>query len=120
MKIGGEYLYTVTDVYFCNQCQGIYDAQGGPIPANLEQMFPNPMDVTTWNFAALSPLIRSYRIGVGNFDTHNPRHVSAFWFQDDWTTSSRMTLNLGSPLRPGHRILGQPVCHPAIPGGGPS
>jgi carboxypeptidase family protein/TonB-dependent receptor-like protein len=96
VKVGGEYLYTVTDVYFCNQCQGIFDAQGGPIPSNLEQLFPSPMDVTTWNLAPLSPIVRSYRIGVGNFDTHNPRHVSAFWLQDDWAISRRLTLNLGA------------------------
>ncbi len=95
LKLGGEYLYSAFHVYFCNQCQGIYDAQGGPIPANIEQLFPNPLDVTTWNLAPLSPIVRSYRIGVGNFDTHNPRHVSAFWVQDDWRMTRRMTLNLG-------------------------
>jgi len=95
VKLGGEYLYTVTDVYFCNSCQGLIDAQGGPIPANLESLFPVAMDVTTWNLAPLSPIVRSYRRGVGNFDTHNPRHVSAFWVQDDWAITRRLTLNLG-------------------------
>jgi hypothetical protein len=95
LKMGGEYLYTVTDVYFCNQCQGIHDAQGGPIPGNIEDLFPHPFDISTWNLAPLSPIIRSYRVGVGNFDTHNPRHVYALWVQDDWNVTPRVTLNLG-------------------------
>ena len=45
---------------------GILDAQGGPIPSNIQSLFPVWNDISTWNIAALSPVARSYIIGVGN------------------------------------------------------
>ena len=49
----------------------------------------------TWNLAALSPITRTYQVGVGDFTYHAPRHIYAGWVQDDWTIAIALTLNLG-------------------------
>ena len=74
---------------------GVLDAQGGTIPANVEALFPVWDDVSTWNINALSPISRRFQMGIGNFQFYIPRHVGAFWVQDDWVISPRITLNLG-------------------------
>jgi hypothetical protein len=51
--------------------------------------------VSTWNLAALSPLVRSYTLGVGQMQQYAPLNVFGAWFQDDWRIGSRLTLNLG-------------------------
>jgi hypothetical protein len=95
MKVGGEYLYDMTWMFVCNRCNGILDAQGGPIPANIESLFPNLMDVSTWNLAPLSSISRKYVVGVGSWKQYSPRKVYAGWVQDDWNVRKRLTLNLG-------------------------
>lgn len=95
LKVGGEYLYNMTSMFVCNRCNGIIDAQGGPIPANIESLFPNLRDVSTWNLAALSSITRKYTLGVGTFEENIPRHVYAGWVNDDWRIGDRLTLNLG-------------------------
>jgi len=95
VKIGGEYLYVNHYIYLCRFCMGVLDVQGGPIPANVEQLFPVWNDPTTWNINALSPLARRFQMGIGNFQFYPPRHVWAAWVQDDWSVSPRLTLNLG-------------------------
>ena len=47
------------------------DARGGPLPtaAQLAAWFPDPFNADTWNFAAISPLVRTYTIGIGDFPT---------------------------------------------------
>jgi hypothetical protein len=67
MKLGAEDLYAINAAFSCRYCMGSIDAQGGPIPANLENLFPVWNDVSTWNLAALSPITRRYNFGNGNF-----------------------------------------------------
>ena len=95
LKVGGEYFYQQNPVFLCNRCMGIYDAQGGAVPANIESLFPVWNDVSTWNLAAISPIVRTYTLGVGQMKQYAPLHSVSGWFQDDWQISSRLTLNLG-------------------------
>ena len=95
MKVGGEYVQQQNPVFLCNRCMGIYDASGGAVPANIESLFPVWNDVSTWNLAALSPIVRTYTLGVGQMKQYAPLKVFAGWLQDDWQVSNKLTLNLG-------------------------
>lgn len=95
LKIGGEYLPTDSHTTNCVRCTGVIIARGGPVPANVEQLFPDPFNVDTWNLAAISPIVDRYELGVGEFDFPDTLHKWGAWIQDDWQISSRMTLNLG-------------------------
>ena len=95
LRFGGEAGYQANPVFLCNRCMGILDAQGGAIPSNIEQLFPVWNDVATWNLAAISPLARSYTIGVGDMSAEAPLYMFSGWIQDDWRVSNRLTLNLG-------------------------
>ena len=79
----------------CQVCMGRIDARNGTTPANIEALFPDPFDADTWNLAAISPLVRTYDIGVGDFATDDVRPQIGVWLQDDWRIASRLTLNLG-------------------------
>lgn len=94
LKMGGEYGYQKNPVFLCNRCMGIYDVQGGAIPANIESLFPVWNDINTWNLAAISPLVRSYTLGVGNMQAQAPLQLASGWIQDDWRMGD-LTLNLG-------------------------
>ncbi|MFN0141830.1 MAG: TonB-dependent receptor domain-containing protein, partial [Mycobacterium sp.] len=95
MKVGGEYIWMTSWMVFCNSCMGIFDAQGGPLPSNIQDLFPVWNDANTWNMAAISPLIRRYQLGIGDFRISNPRHTYGTWLQDNWTVADRLTVNLG-------------------------
>jgi len=95
MKLGGEYLYAINAGFGCIYCMGRIDAQNGPIPANIEALFPVWNDVSTWNLAALAPITRRYTFGNGQFRNALPEYNYAGWLQDDWAITSRLTLNLG-------------------------
>ena len=72
-----EYIYNNTWLFSCRVCVGQIDAQGGPVPANIEQILPVWNDPNTWNLAALSSITRSYQVGVGDFTYYAPRHIYA-------------------------------------------
>ena len=95
LKLGNEYMYIPWLQFSCRFCSGQLDARGGPVPANIEALFPAWDDVSTWNLAGLSSISRRYIIGVGNFRTTPTRHYFAGYAQDDWNLTSRLTLNLG-------------------------
>jgi hypothetical protein len=95
LKIGGEFLHRHQIQDNCRQCMGTIDARGGPTPANLETLFPDPFNADTWTLAAISSITRSYSIGVGDFNVHLYSKKAASWVQDDWQMNSRLTLNLG-------------------------
>lgn len=95
LKAGVEYLSYRDYGISCRQCMGVIDARGGPTPANIEEIFPDVWNADTWNLAAISPLVRTYNIGVGNFFTDDTRPQFGTWVQDDWRVSNTLTLNLG-------------------------
>lgn len=97
VKVGGEYINQPTFIDWCAQCTGQIDANGGPIPANIQSIFPVWNDAATWNLAALSPITLRVRQAVSNTDFHYevPQSLLAGWMQDDWRLNDRLTLNLG-------------------------
>jgi hypothetical protein len=95
LKVGGEWLRQVDDGNNCQSCMGVIDARNGPAPANLPALLPDPFDADTWNLVPISPLVRTYMIGVGDYLTNDVRPQIGFWVQDDWQLTPSLTLNLG-------------------------
>jgi hypothetical protein len=84
LKAGAEFVRHFEDSENCNNCGGAIDARGGPIPANVESLFPDPWNADTWNFAALSPITRTYTM-----DPARPREPNPLgWAQDAGISSS--------------------------------
>jgi hypothetical protein len=57
LRTGGEYLNYLTWHDWCNFLRGNLIADNGPVPANIEQLFP--LDPNGWNMAPLSPISRA-------------------------------------------------------------
>jgi hypothetical protein len=95
LKAGAEYLRDRDYGHSCRRCMGVIDARNGPLPNNIEALFPDAFNADTWNLAAISPLVRTYDVGVGDFFTDDTRPQIGAWMQDDWLISSKLTLNLG-------------------------
>jgi carboxypeptidase family protein/TonB-dependent receptor-like protein len=98
LRVGGEYLHLLDDTRNCNRCGGVITANGGPIPSNIESLFPDPFNADTWNLAAISSITTRYTVGVSDSSAFlTPIHLWKYgaWAQDDWKATSRLTLNLG-------------------------
>ena len=97
LRLGGEFLDRHQIQDNCRQCSGDMRANAGPLPsaAVLQSWFPDPFNVDTWNLAAVSPLVTTYSIGVGEFNVHLYSKKVGSWAQDDWQITNRLTLNLG-------------------------
>jgi hypothetical protein len=97
LRAGGEYLFMHEMTRNCRSCSGRIIANAGPVPANIEALFPDPFNADTWNLNGIpSAIMRRYEIGISE------TFVTAFdvprlgaWVQDDWSISNRLTLNLG-------------------------
>jgi hypothetical protein len=66
--MGGEFLWSRSGTTNCFECMGVITARGGPVPANITSIFPDPFNVDTWNLAALTPITQQYELGIGTFD----------------------------------------------------
>jgi len=97
LRMGGEFLDRHQIQANCRQCSGDMRANVLPLPsaAVFQSWFPDPLNVDTWNLAAVSPWVSTYSIGVGDFNVHLYSKKVASWFQDDWALGNRLTLNLG-------------------------
>jgi hypothetical protein len=97
VKLGGEYLRYHMEFRWCLRCMGQVDARNGPVPANIEALFPVWNDVSTWNLAPLAPITSQVFHGLSDSDYKHfvTRHVFAGWLQDDWRVVDKLTLNLG-------------------------
>jgi hypothetical protein len=97
LKLGGEYYRFVNKFASCFRCMGVIDARGGPVPANIESLFPVWNDASTWNLAPLAPITRWVFHAVSDVDQKFDvlRNVFAGWAQDDWRIGNDLTLNLG-------------------------
>jgi len=109
VKLGGEYMYDFTWETTCQTCMGQFTANNGTLPAAvIQDMIRDVNDVSTWNLAPLSAVTTQYirnvattsskwsrPAGNNGFTEYAPRHVVAWWAQDDWHASNKLTLNLG-------------------------
>ena len=97
VKLGGEYMWFLNDFRWCLRCTGTIDATGGPVPQNVEALFPVWNDSSTWNLQPLTPITRFVQHSLTNTEhTYDvTRHLFSGWVQDDWRMGDRLTLNLG-------------------------
>jgi len=94
VKLGVDFIRYTMPQNWCNQCDGTFTSNSRP-PANIQQLIPVWDDASTWNLAALSPLMRDYQVAIGNFAWVLKREIYAAWYQDDWKISDRLTANMG-------------------------
>ena len=96
IKLGGEFLYFRGEtIGFGAGDNGTLTAQSGSIPANIQSLFPDINNPSTWNLAPLSKLSTTWTQGFGNYDAVAPKQIYAGWLQDDVVASPRLTFNLG-------------------------
>ena len=100
LRAGGEFLHLLDNTRNCNQCGGTATVNGGPIPADITALLPDPFNADTWQLASpeLGAIATRYSVGVSdssNFLT--PVHMSKYaaWAQDDWKITNKLTMNLG-------------------------
>ena len=97
LRVGGEFLKHMFHHWWCSTCNGNLDATklAAPSAAALAAMFPVWNDASTWNPLALGPSSIRYRQSVGNDELFTHRSLYSGWAQDDWTITSRLTMNVG-------------------------
>jgi hypothetical protein len=95
VHFGGDMQFNHDFYEWNNNRYGTYDARGGPVPANIEALFPVWNDPSTWNINALSPIAVRYTQSFGKWAWTNETPKWAAWFQDNWHVTSDLTLNLG-------------------------
>ena len=97
VKIGGEH-QAADDHRLVRAVHGAIEANGGPIPANIEQLFPVWNDASTWNLAALSPITVRVRRAVSNTSFHYEVP------QDLYADGCRTTGKLPTHAEPGRSL----------------
>jgi hypothetical protein len=98
VKVGGDFLWN-HDFYEWNVNRyGTLQANGGPVPANIEDLFPVWNDPSSWNLAPLSPISVRWSQSVTQFGKYSwiseVPYIGA-WIQDNWMINQDLTVNLG-------------------------
>jgi hypothetical protein len=123
VRIGGDFLYNHNFLEWTTNRYGVLQANGGPIPANIEQLFPVWNDASTWNLAPLSPITVRYTQSFPTCSTVtnacgyswvDTPVEAAGWVQDNWNINSRLTLNLGLRWDLAHNWAGQQFDFPPL------
>ena len=98
-KFGAEYLYVRNVGSFPQNARGTVSVSKDPtafaVPMSWDAVFPNQLDPTTWNYAAISPYVTSFTQAFGDFNVSIKRNQLGFWVNDDWKILPNLTLNLG-------------------------
>lgn len=124
IKFGGDAFRPSNRLYYENLATGSIDASLGPVPANIGALFPVWNDSSTWNLGALSPITRSYTQAIGQFEIHcvdSPKTCRrrkpdvGLWFQDNWTATPKLTLNMGLRWDFSQDGMGQDFVYPYTP-----
>ena len=79
-------------------------------------------DASTCNLDLLAPFAQRYTLGVPDvkgFYREIPQNLFAGWMQDDWTISSRLTINLGMRWDLETGIGAKLALPPILPGDNP-
>ncbi|HUO15134.1 MAG TPA: TonB-dependent receptor [Verrucomicrobiae bacterium] len=99
VRFGAEYLFDPIRGSFPQNVQGAATVKADPpnwvTPMTWDEVFPNQLDPSTWNYAAISPNVSAYTQGFGNFNTNINSNIIGLWAQDDWRMFPRLTANLG-------------------------
>lgn len=103
VKMGGEYLYMIQGSGNCRNCSMVVTANRAAIttlPKTIDQYLgggpgQDLFDSSTWDLNALSPLVVRTTVGIGPFRLAFGRKTSGLWYQDDWSLTNRLTVNLG-------------------------
>lgn len=116
LKLGGEFLRSSIDLLWMQQYRGTLAADGGAIPANVTEIFPDQYDWTTWDLNQLSSISRLWTQSVGDYLVTGPADIYSGWAQDNWSISSKLTLNLGVRYEFAHNQLNEDaVIEPFLP-----
>ncbi len=123
VKMGGEYIYNLANLVGCGSlCTPRLIAQGASAAnsaALLRAAFPVWNDTSTWNLNPLAPISTRYEASftdVKGFFRTIPQDTFGTWIQDDWSISSRLTLNLGLRYDFQNKIGTELILPPFLPG----
>ena len=121
LKVGGTVLCMPTSVFICNKCMGQLNVNVSPSAftqqtgINFASLFPgDSTNQGSWNLAPLSRFVTSYVVGLGQMQVYSPMILASGWVQDDWRIGTKLTVNLGLPLRHRDRHLGRESGHSTV------
>ncbi|MCY4122734.1 MAG: TonB-dependent receptor [Acidobacteria bacterium] len=95
LKVGADYIWNNDFYEWNNRRFGELDARGGPLPGNVEQLFPVWNDTSTWLLDPLSPMSIRWQQSFGDWTWNNFVPYVGAWVQDNWDVHPRLTLNVG-------------------------
>ena len=95
VKIGGEFMRNNMHLVWLQGQKGILYANTGPVPTNIESVIGDQYDWRVWDLDALSSISSRWAQAFGDPLIRGPAHIYSLWFQDNWSASPQVTLNLG-------------------------